>query len=239
VTSWQVAVAIYAVVLIALLVFGVAIGTVMGLVGIIGVTLVGGTRLWTTLGDIVWNTTNSFTLVAVPLFVLMGEIILRSGASSRFYQGVSVLLCRVPGNLAQANIMACALFSAICGSSTATALTIGTVALPEMRKRGYSDSLTLGTLTGGGALGNLIPPSIFLLVYAAVVQASVIDLFIATIVPGIVAVVMFMAYVAWRAISDPSLVPAKAPRHSATARVSRSARTYTCRGPPSCTPCRL
>jgi len=125
------------------------------------------------------------------------------------------MLSRMPGKLAQANIMACALFSAISGSSTATALTIGTVALPEMRKRGYDDALTLGTLTGGGALGNLIPPSIFLLVYAAVVQQSVIDLFVATIIPGAIAVVMFMTYVAWRAWRDPSLVPARAPRHTA------------------------
>jgi tripartite ATP-independent transporter DctM subunit len=186
----------------------------MSLVGVAGITLLHGTLLWPSLGDIVWNTVNSFTLTAVPLFVLMGEIILRSGASSRFYAGVAVLLNRVPGKLAQANIMACALFSAISGSSTATALTIGTVALPEMRRRGYDDSLTLGTLTGGGALGNLIPPSIFLLVYAAVVQQSVIDLFIATIIPGIIAVAMFMGYVAWRAIRDPSLVPPNAPRYT-------------------------
>ena len=214
--TWQLAFVVYGALLAVLIVLGVPIVAAMSLVGIVGITLQHGMQLWPSLGDIVWNNLNSFTLTAVPLFVLMGEIILRSGASRRFYQGVSVLLNRLPGNLAQANIIACALFSAICGSSTATALTIGTVALPEMRRRGYSDSLTLGTLTGGGALGNLIPPSIFLLVYAAVVQASVIDLFIATIVPGIVAVVMFMAYVAWRAISDPSLVPAKAPRHSVT-----------------------
>ena len=114
----------------------------------------------------------------------MGEIILRSGAARRFYMGLAVLMNNVPGGLAQSNIMACGLFSAICGSSTATALTIGTVALPEMRKRGYSDRITLGTLTGGGALGNLIPPSLFLLVYATVVQQSAIDLFVATIIPG-------------------------------------------------------
>ncbi len=106
------------------------------------------------------------------------------------------------------------MFSAICGSSTATALTIGTVALPEMRKRGYSDRITLGTLTGGGALGNLIPPSLFLLVYATVVQQSAIDLFVATIIPGAIAVLMFMIYVGYRAIRDPSLVPAKAPQYS-------------------------
>lgn len=212
--SWQVSLLLYGTLLGAAILFGVPIVAAMSLVGLVGITLLHGTLLWPSLGDIVWNTANSFTLTAVPLFVLMGEIILRSGASSRFYQGVAVLMSRVPGKLAQANIMACALFSAISGSSTATALTIGTVALPEMRRRGYSDALSLGTLTGGGALGNLIPPSIFLLVYGAVVQQSVIDLFIATIIPGAIALAMFMGYVAWRAIRDPSLVPAKAPRHS-------------------------
>ena len=211
--SWEVTLLLYAGVLGVAILLGVPVVATMSLVGVAGITLLHGTLLWPTLGDIVWNTVNSFTLTAVPLFVLMGEIILRSGASSRFYQGVAVLLNRVPGNLAQANIMACALFSAISGSSTATALTIGTVALPEMRRRGYNDSLTLGTLTGGGALGNLIPPSIFLLVYAAVVQQSVIDLFIATIIPGVIAVAMFMGYVAWRALRDPSLVPTRVPHH--------------------------
>lgn len=213
--SWQGALLLYGLLLGGAIAIGVPVVAAMTLVGLVGITLQSGTLLWPTLGDIVWNTANSFALSAVPLFVLMGEIILRSGASSRFYQGVSVLLNRLPGNLAQANIMACALFSAISGSSTATALTIGTVALPEMRRRGYADTLTLGTLTGGGALGNLIPPSIFLLVYAAVVQESVIDLFVATIVPGLIAVALFMAYVAWRVLHDPSLVPARATHFSA------------------------
>jgi C4-dicarboxylate transporter DctM subunit len=212
--TWQMMLALYCALLGFTILLGVPVVAAMGLVGIVGITILHGLLLWPSLGDIVWNTVNSFTLTAVPLFVLMGEIILRSGASTRFYQGVAVLLNRVPGGLAQSNIIGCALFSAISGSSTATALTIGTVALPEMRRRGYSDAITLGTLTGGGALGNLIPPSIFLLVYAAVVQQSVIDLFVATIIPGLIAVLMFMAYVAWRALSDPSLVPPRAPRHT-------------------------
>ena len=168
----------------------------MSAVGLLGITLLKGTALWPSLGDAIWNTLNAYSLTAVPLFILMGDIILHSGAATRFYQGLSVLLNRVPGNLAQANVMACAVFSAISGSSTATALTNGTVAIPEVRRRGYSDSLTLGTLTGGGALGNLIPPSIFLLVYAAVVKESVIDLFVATIIPGLIALLMFMTYIA-------------------------------------------
>jgi tripartite ATP-independent transporter DctM subunit len=212
--SWQLSLLVIGSLLTLVIALGVPVAAAMGLVGIVSITLLRGTQLWPSLGDIIWNTASSFTLVAIPLFVLMGEIILRSGAARRFYLGLAVLMNNVPGGLAQSNIMACALFSAICGSSTATALTIGTVALPEMRGRGYSDRITLGTLTGGGALGNLIPPSLFLLVYATVVQQSAIDLFVATIVPGAVAVLMFMAYVAFRAIRDPSLVPAKAPRYS-------------------------
>jgi len=205
--SWEMAVALYFVVLATLLVFGVAIGSVMGLVGILGITLGSGMRLWSTLGDIVWNTTNSFTLVAVPLFVLMGEIILRSGVSKRFYNGLSRLMYGMKGGLAQSNIVGCAIFAAISGSSTATALTIGTVALPEMRKRGYADDLTLGTLTGGGCLGILIPPSIPMVIYATVVQESVIDLFMAGVLPGILLTLMFMAWVRVKVALNPSQVP--------------------------------
>jgi C4-dicarboxylate transporter, DctM subunit len=212
--SWELSLLVIGGLLTLVIALGVPVAAAMGLVGIVSITLLRGTQLWPSLGDIIWNTASSFTLVAIPLFVLMGEIILRSGAARRFYMGLAVLMNNVPGGLAQSNIMACALFSAICGSSTATALTIGTVALPEMRGRGYNDGITLGTLTGGGALGNLIPPSLFLLVYATVVQQSAIDLFVATIIPGALAVLMFMAYVAFRAIRDPSLVPAKAPRYS-------------------------
>ena len=180
--SWQVALAIYAVLLAVFLLGGVGIGVTIGLVGVVGITLASGTQLWLSLGDIVWNTTNTFTLVSIPLFVLMGEIILRSGIAGRFYNGVAVLLRRVPGGLAQTNIVGCAIFSAIAGSSVATALTVGTVAVPEMRKRGYSDNLTLGTLTGGGCLGILIPPSIPMIVYASMTQVSVIDLFMAGVI---------------------------------------------------------
>lgn len=212
--SWETALAVYGIVLIALLTFGVAIGSVMGIVGALGVTLLAGTRLWPTLGDIVWNTANSFTLVAVPLFVLMGEIILRSGVSGRFYAGLSHLLYGIRGGLAHSNIAGCAMFAAISGSSTATALTIGTVALPEMRKRGYDDELTLGTLAGGGCLGILIPPSIPMVIYAAVVQESVIDLFMAGVVPGLLLTLMFMVYVALRVWTKPALVPDRLPRPS-------------------------
>jgi tripartite ATP-independent transporter DctM subunit len=156
---------------------------------------------------VVWNTTNSFTLIAVPLFVLMGEIIVRSGVSPRFYRGLARLIGGMRGGLAQSNIVGCAIFAAISGSSTATAMTIGTVALPEMRKRGYSDDLTLGTLAGGGCLGILIPPSIPLVIYATVVQESLIDLFMAGVVPGILLAILFMIYVRVLVALRPHLAP--------------------------------
>ena len=205
--TWQIALSIYAVLLAALLLGGAGIGVAIGLVGVIGITLASGTQLWLSLGDIVWNTTNTFTLVSIPLFVLMGEIILRSGISTRFYNGIGVMLRGLPGALAHTNIVGCAIFSAIAGSSVATAMTVGTVAIPEMRRRGYSDRLTLGTLTGGGCLGILIPPSIPMIVYASMTQVSVIDLFMAGVVPGLALAALFMVYVAWRVWSDPKLAP--------------------------------
>ena len=206
--SWQAALLIYALLLAGFLSGGVIIGTAIGLVGVIGVTLVSGTNLWVSFGDIVWNTTTSFTLVSVPLFVLMGEIILRSGISQRFYAGIAAFLGFVPGGLAHTNILGCAVFSALSGSTVATAMTIGTVALPEMRARGYDDSLTLGTLTGGGCLGILIPPSIPMIVYAMVANVSVLDMFVAGIVPGLALMSAFILYVGGRVLIDPGLVAA-------------------------------
>lgn len=205
--GWEMAIAIYGVLLFALLFFGVNIGSVMGFVGIVGVTLIGGGTYWPTLGDIVWNTLDSFTLAAVPLFVFMGEIIARSGVSARLYSGLTRLIGHMRGGLAQSSIVGCAIFAAISGSSTATAMTIGVIALPEMRKRGYSDVLNLGSLTGGGCLGILIPPSIPLVIYASSVQAPLLDLFMAGIIPGLLLALMFMGYIWLRVRINPALAP--------------------------------
>jgi C4-dicarboxylate transporter DctM subunit len=207
--GWTDALLVYGLTLIGCLLGGVGIGAAMGFVGIVGITLASGTMLWPTFGDIVWNTTTNFSLVSIPLFVLMGELILHSGIATRFYSGIAGLFRRVPGGLAQTNIAGCAVFSAVAGSSVATALTVGTVAVREMRARGYADSLTLGTLTAGGCLGILIPPSIPLIVYGSMTQESVIDLFMAGVVPGILLALVFSAFVAARVLLNPSLVPAR------------------------------
>jgi C4-dicarboxylate transporter DctM subunit len=205
--SWELSLILYVIMLISLLVGGVWIGTAMGIVGFFGITLLSGISLWESLGDILWNISNSFTLTAVPLFVFMGEIILRSGVSKRFYRGISYWLKPIPGGLAHSNIVGCAIFAAISGSSTATALTIGTVALPEMRERGYNDKFIMGSLAAGGCLGILIPPSIVMIIYGSIVQESIADLFMAGVLPGILITALFMAYIAVRVLINPGLAP--------------------------------
>jgi len=205
--AWETALLLYGFIVICCIALGVGIGTAMGLVGIVGLVLMSGTQLWPSLGDIVFNTLTSFTLVSVPLFLLMGEIILFSGLSKRFYNGMSVLLSPIPGALAYCNVVGCAMFAALCGSSVATAITIGTVALPEMRRRGYDDRLTVGTLTGGGTLGILIPPSIPLVVYGGITNESVIDLFMAGVIPGITLAGLFMVYIAGWSLLNRDRVP--------------------------------
>ena len=202
---------------------GASIGAAMGLVGIVGVTLASGAALWPSFGDIVWNTTTNFTLVSIPLFILMGELILQGGIATRFYTGITPFFRRIPGGLAQTNIFGCAIFAAIAGSSVATALTVGTVAVREMRKRGYDDRLTLGTLTAGGCLGILIPPSIPLIVYGSITQTSVVALFMAGVVPGLALAAIFSAYVAVRVVINPALAPAREEMERLSAGAARDA----------------
>jgi C4-dicarboxylate transporter DctM subunit len=138
------------------------------------------------LGNLVWNTMNEFLLVAIPLFILLGEILTRSGVADRMYQALSVWVRWLPGGLLHSNILASALFAAMSGSSVATAATIGTVAQPTLKRLKYKDSLVLGTIAAGGTLGILIPPSINMIVYGSLTNVSVGKLFAAGIIPGII-----------------------------------------------------
>ena len=205
--GWEASLLLYVFLIVALLAGGVWVGVAMAIVGIVGITLQSGTDLWQSLGFVLWNTTNSFTLTAVPLFVLMGEIILVSGLSKRFYEGISGWLRPIPGGLAHSNILACAAFSAVSGSSTATAVTVGTVALPEMRSRGYDDRFVLGSLAAGGCLGILIPPSIVMIIYGSIVRQPIADLFMGGILPGALVTSLFMGYIMVRSLVHPHLTP--------------------------------
>jgi tripartite ATP-independent transporter DctM subunit len=154
-----------------------------------------------------WEVGDSFVLTAIPLFIFMGEVLLRSGLSIRLYDGAAAVLGRLPGGLLHANIGSCAIFAAISGSSLATAATIGTVALPELEKRGYENKIACGSLAAGGTLGILIPPSISMIIIGAMTEQSIAKLFIAGVFPGIMLVGLFMSYIVVRVIIQPQLAP--------------------------------
>jgi len=158
-------------------------------------------------GHVVWNTCTSFELAAAPLFVFMGEIMLRSGVSTRFYKAISLWVRWLPGGLLQTNIAACSIFAAISGSSVATAVTMGTVAIPEMLSRKYDKKIIYGSLAAGGTLGILIPPSIAMIIYCSLVQESIGRLFVAGIIPGIIMAAMFSAYILIRVLLNPEMAP--------------------------------
>jgi C4-dicarboxylate transporter DctM subunit len=212
--SWEYTLLAYIIVFLSLLAGGLWIGTALGITGLVGLSLAKGTSVWPSLGDVFWNISNSFTLTAVPLFVFMGAIILKSGISRRFYKGISNWFRPIPGGLLHSNIVGCAIFAAVSGSSTATAMAIGTVAVPEMRARGYEDALLLGSLAAGGCLGILIPPSIPMVIYGSIVQESIADLFMAGFLPGILLSLLFMAYIFIRVLLNPRFAPREEHRAS-------------------------
>ncbi len=143
----------------------------------------------------IWGTSSSWTLTALPLFVWMGEILFRTKLSENLFKGLSPWMQKLPGGLIHVNVVGCALFAAISGSSAATVATVGKMSIPELRKRNYPEKILLGSLAGSGTLGLLIPPSIILIIYGVTVQESIAKLFIAGIIPGIMIALIFMSYV--------------------------------------------
>jgi len=147
------------------------------------------------MAHIVYDGVNDFGLLAIPLFILMGAIIAATRAGSDLYEGIHRWLNRLPGGLAVSNLVSCAIFAALCGSSPATAAAIGTMGIPEMRKRGYPDTLATGCIVAGGTLGILIPPSVTMIVYGIATQTSIGKLFIAGVIPGIIITIIMCIYV--------------------------------------------
>lgn len=185
---------------------GMALGAALGLTGLVILYIFsnGASALAV---DAIWNVFNSFTLSAVPMFILLGEILLRSGISERAYTAFSPVFRRVPGGLLHTNIAVCTLFGAVSGSSLSTAAAVGSVAYPEMSRRGYDRDMVVGSLAGGGTLGLLIPPSLSFLIYGALTETSIGRLFAAGIVPGLLIGALFMVYILVRAMRTPSLAP--------------------------------
>jgi len=159
------------------------------------------------LATTVWSSSNSWALAALPLFIWMGEILFRSRLAEDMFAGLAPWLSRLPGRLVHVNIVGCAIFAAVSGSSAATTATIGKITLPELRKRGYDDAISMGTLAGSGTLGLLVPPSIILIVYGVAAEQSIARLFIAGVLPALVMVSMFMGYVVIWSLRNPSKVP--------------------------------
>ncbi len=205
--EWEIVLLLDSFVLILLLVGGEWIAFGLGGAGLFALFLQGGAVNFRPLGMVIWNSTNSFTLTAIPLFVFMGEMVLHGGIGQRFYRGMELLFSRVRGGLLQANIVSCAIFAAVTGVSVATAATVGTVAIPELTKQGYDRKMIFGSLAGGGTLGILIPPSVPFIIYGVMAQESITDLFAAGIIPGIVLSLIFMTYIGIRVSISPHLAP--------------------------------
>ena len=181
--------------LVALLAVSVPVAAVMGVLGLSLNQFFSSIPLYRAMGDIVWNASSEYILIAIPMFVMLGEILLRSGIAHRVYAAIATWLSWLPGGLMHANIGTCAMFAATSGSSVATAATVGVVALPQVKIRRYDESLFLGTLAAGGTLGILIPPSINFILYGLLTQTSVPRLYLAGMIPGLLLTGFFMGII--------------------------------------------
>lgn len=163
----------------------------------------------TLLANSIWNSLNSWALSALPLFILMGEILYRTAISTKLLNGLVPWLTRVPGKLYHINILACSLFAAVSGSSAATTATVGNITLSELKERGYDKRLALGSLAGAGTMGFLIPPSLIMIIYGVLSDTSIGKLFIGGIIPGLMLAFFYSAYIALQCLLHPEYVPAK------------------------------
>jgi C4-dicarboxylate transporter DctM subunit len=191
--------------LIGLLALAVPVAAALGTLGLLLSGLYSTLPLSLALGEMAWATSNNFLLVAIPFFVLLGEIMLRSGLAERLYNALVLWVPWLPGGLMHSNIAACAMFAATSGSSVATAATIGTVAMGEIEKRGYSERLFLGTIAAGGTLGILIPPSINMIVYGVLTDTSIPKLYLAGVIPGLLLAGLFSLTVLTLCLLRPEL----------------------------------
>jgi tripartite ATP-independent transporter DctM subunit len=207
---------------------GVWISVGLGLVGLLAMVLVTDVPIGQVLATTVWSSASSWTLAALPLFIWMGEILFRTRLSEQMFQGLSPWLQWLPGRLIHTNIIGCGIFAAVSGSSAATVATIGKISLPELRKRGYNESLSLGTLAGSGTLGLLIPPSIPMVVYAVTANVSVLQVFLGGFLPGLLVMALYMGYVIIWSLLNPDKTPPRDPSLPFFEKLRQSAKLAPC-----------
>jgi C4-dicarboxylate transporter, DctM subunit len=191
--------------MVALMFLGLHVATVIFGVALLGAVLYLGTPIVNAFGNQFWGAMEDSVLLSIPLYILVGEILVRGGATDRMYRSLSDWLTRLPGGLLHTNIGASALFSAVSGSSVATAATISTVALPAFRHRRYDERMVLGSIAAGASLGNLIPPGIALIIYGAMTNTSVGRLYAGAVIPGVIMALMFMGMIVVLTLLRPSI----------------------------------
>jgi tripartite ATP-independent transporter DctM subunit len=196
------------VLMFVLMLGGVWVAAALGLAGAYALTeMLSFDRMISIVGKMAWQQSTSFVLVALPLFILMGEMMLQAGIMQRVYNAASKIVAALPGGLLQTNIAASMIFAACTGSSLASAATIGSVGYPTVAARGYDKRLALGSIAAGGTLGILIPPSIIFIVYGTLAEVSIGKLFLAGVLPGLLLGVVYSLYIVIRALFDPRLAP--------------------------------
>ncbi|NHC60054.1 TRAP transporter large permease [Paenalcaligenes suwonensis] len=198
-------------VLLGCLAIGLWVSIALFVTGIVGILLFSNAPIVSVLATNIWSSSAEWSLAALPLFIWMGEILFRSRMSQDLFSGLAPWMRSLPGGLGHVGILASGIFAAVSGSSAATCATVAKVAVPELKQRGYDESLILGTIAGSGTLGLLIPPSIILIVYGVAAELSIARLFIAGVVPGVLVILLFMAYVAIWSTKNKDKVPAKDP----------------------------
>jgi len=186
---------------------GVWIGLTLSGVAWIGMQLFSSRPAGDAMAVTIWGSASSWTLTALPLFVWMGEILFRTRLSQDMFRGLAPWLQALPGRLLHVNVVGCAIFAAVSGSSAATCATIGKMSLPELKRRGYPDAISVGSLAGAGTLGLLIPPSIIMIVYGVSAEVSIAQLFIAGVLPGVLLALLFSGYLVVWALTHPGQVP--------------------------------
>ena len=209
---------------ILLFFLGTGIWVAISMIGVsaIGMIIFTSRPVGDAMATTIWGTSSSWTLTALPLFVWMGEILFRTKLSENLFEGLSPWMQKLPGGLIHVNVVGCALFAAISGSSAATVATVGKMSIPELRKRNYPEKILLGSLAGSGTLGLLIPPSIILIIYGVTVQESIAKLFMAGILPGIMIAIIFMFYVIIWSLINKKIMPQSFESFTLIEKLSRS-----------------